>query len=184
MHCTLARTKIVSAMLQVVISGCAGLMVFAALASPPAQPPQRESVHCCRVAVFVNDPDPAGLNLRRAPGTESQIATTIVDGDAMLDVTGSSGKWLRVERVRGADGTVQFVGEAWIFGPLTAVRANRALALHAAPRQTSAVVTTMQADQVGAVEECDAKWVRVRHGKSDGWMAPGDQCGNSVTTCV
>lgn len=102
----------------------------------------------------------------------------------MLDVTGSFGKWLRVERVRGVDGTAQFEGEAWVFGPLTGVRANRTLDLLAAPQQTSPVVARMPAEQTGVVQACDAMWVRVRHGKADGWMAPGAYCGNAVTTCV
>jgi len=160
------------------------MIVCTALASPPAKPPAVESVRPCRLAVFVNDPDPAGLNLRREPGSEGQIVNTVVDGDAMLDVTGSRGKWLRVERVRGADGTVQFEGEAWAFGPLTAVRAKRTVALHAAAQQTSSTTATMPAEQIGAVQACDAMWVRVRHGKSSGWMAPDAHCGNAVTDCV
>lgn len=176
--------RILSAIVQTFISGVAGLMAFTALASPPVRPAKAASAHGCHLAVFVNDPDPAGLNLRRAPGTESHIVATIVDGDAMLDVTGSSGKWLRVERARGADGTVQFKGEAWVFGPLTAVRANRAVALQAAPQLTSPVVTFMAAEDSGAVQACDATWVRVRYGKSDGWIPPGAHCGNSVTGCV
>jgi len=171
-------------MLQVVMSGFAVLMLCTALATSAAQPPTDKSIRRCRLAVFVNDTDPAGLNLRRSPGTESQIVTTIADGDAMLDVTGSSGKWLRVERARGADGTVQFEGVAWTFGPLTAVRANRPVALYAGPGQTGSGITTMPADQIGEVQECDGMWVRVRYGKSGGWMAPGAHCGNSVTGCV
>ena len=169
---------------RLLISAVAGLMACSALASPPVQPTKVESARSCYLAVYVNDPDPAGLNLRRAPGAESQIVATIVDGDAMLDVTGSSGKWLRVERARGVDGTVQFKGEAWVFGPLTAVRANRALTLRVAPELDSPVITSMAADDFGAVQACDAKWVRVRFGKSDGWMPPGAHCGNSVTGCV
>lgn len=184
MRCTLARIRIVSALVQITISGFSGLVVCAALAAPPVQPVKDALVRRCHLAVFVNDRDPAGLNLRRGPGTDSEIVATIVDADAMLDVTGSSGKWLRVERVRGADGTVQFKGDAWVFGPLTAVRAKRALALQVTPQLTSPVVTIMPAEDFGAVQECDAMWVRVRHGKSDGWMPPGAHCGNSVTTCV
>ena len=171
-------------MVPVAIVLLAGLTICTAFASPHAQPPSSESVRGCRVTVFVNDPDPGGLNLRRAPDAESQIVTAIADGDAMLDVIGSSGKWLRVARVRGADGKVQFEGEAWAFAPLTAVRADRAVGLYAAPRQPGPVITTMPADAVGVIQACDAKWVRVRYGKSDGWMAPGSHCGNSVTTCV
>ncbi len=184
MHSTIARTTVASAILQVALCGFAGLMVCTALASPPSQQPKAESIRRCRLAVFVNDPDPAGLNLRRAPAADAPIVTNIVDGDAMLDVTGSSGKWLRVVRVRGADGTVEFEGEAWTFGPLTGVRAKRSMALHAAPQQTSAVSATMPAEQIGAVQECDDMWVRVRLGRSDGWMGPHTYCGNSVTTCV
>jgi SH3-like domain-containing protein len=178
------RTTIMKALLQVALSGFAGLVASAALASPPEGPPPGEPVRRCRLTVFANDPDPAGLNLRSAAGTGSQVVATIVDSDAMLDVTGSRGKWLRVERVRGADGTVQFEGEAWVFGPLTGVRANRTLDLLAAPQKTSPAVARMPAEQTGVVEACDAMWVRVRHGKAGGWMAPGAHCGNSVTTCV
>lgn len=178
------RTTMTSVKLQVALIGFAGLLVSSALASPSGGQPNSETARRCRLAVFVNDPDPSGLNLRGAAGSESRIVATIVDGDAMLDVTGSSGKWLRIERVRGADGTVHFEGEAWVFGPLTGVRAKRTLRLLAAPRQTSPVVASMPAEQTGAVQECDAMWVRVLHGKAGGWMAPGAHCGNSVTTCV
>ena len=184
MHFPIDRTTVMKAILQVALSGFTGLVVSPALASPPEGQPLGEPVRRCRLAVFVNDPDPAGLNLRSAAGTESRVVATIVDRDAMLDVTGSFGKWLRVERVRGVDGTVQFEGEAWVFGPLTGVRANRTLHLLDAPQQTSPVVARMPAEQTGVVQACDAMWVRVRHGKAGGWMAPGAYCGNSVTTCV
>jgi SH3-like domain-containing protein len=183
MHFPLDRTTLMKAILQVALSGFAGLVVSPTLASPPEGRPLSGSVRC-RLAVFANDPDPAGLNLRSAAQTGSRVVATIVDRDAMLEVTGSSGKWLRVERVRGADGTVQFERAAWAFGPLTGVRANRTLDLLAAPQQTSPVVARMLAEQTGSVQACDAMWVRVRHGKAGGWMAPGAHCGNSVTTCV
>ena len=184
MHFPIGRTTVATALLQVSLSSFAGLILSPALASPPEGQVLGKPVQHCRLAVFVNDPDPAGLNLRSAPGTESRVLATIVDRDAMLDVTGSSGKWLRVERVRNADGTVQFEGEAWVFGPFTGVRSNRPLGLLAAPQQTSPVVARMPAERTGVVLACDAMWVRVRHGNTGGWMAPGAHCGNSVTTCV
>jgi len=183
LHRPRASSKVASAMVRPAVSGFVGLMACTALASPPEQP-EGEPVRGCRLEVFVNDPDPSGLNIRSAPGTKGRIVASIVDGDAMIEVTGSSGNWLRVQLVRGVDGTVHYKGQAWVFGPLTGVRAERTVVLRAAPQKTSPVVATMPAEQIGEVQACDARWVRVRNGRSAGWMAPGAHCGNSVTGCV
>ena len=184
MHHSIARTKSVSAVLPVAIGACALLMVFAVFASPPITTPAVAPIRPCHLAVYMNDADSARLNLRSKPGTAGKIVASIGDSDAMFDATGTRGKWLRIDRVRAADGAVLFEGVAWVFAPLTAVRADRASTLHATPQEKSSVVKTMPAEQVGKVQSCDGAWVKVRHGKAEGWMAPGTHCGNAVTGCV
>lgn len=73
MHFPIDRTTVKKAILQVALSSFVGLVVSPALASPAEGQPRGGPVRPCRLSVFVNDPDPAGLNLRSAAGTGSRV---------------------------------------------------------------------------------------------------------------
>jgi len=140
-------------------------------------------VQACRLTVYAHDPDPKGMNLRDGPGPAHAVVAVIRDGDTQFKVTGASGKWLRIREAAGPDGTVYAKHEAWVFAPLTAVRAIKAHGLSAGAAQGPAV-GTMAADQEGEVQSCEGEWVQVKVKGVTGWLAPGNHCGNPVTGCV
>lgn len=143
-----------------------------------------DAVAACDIRVFPIDPDPKGTNVRSGPAADSRVAGVIASQDSELDVTGSQGKWLRISRAEGVDGTSFFAGEGWVFAALTGVTARSSTKLHASPDPASPVVGSMAADEQGAVQACKGGWVQVQTKKIKGWMAPNTHCGNPVTTCV
>lgn len=143
-----------------------------------------DAIIACDIRVFPIDPDPKGTNVRSGPTADSRVAGVIASQDSELDVTGSSGKWLRISHAEGVDGTSFFSGEGWVFAGLMGVNSRSATKLHASPDPASPVVGSMAADEQGVVQACKGNWVQVQSKKIKGWMAPGTHCGNPVTTCV
>jgi SH3-like domain-containing protein len=139
----------------------------------------------CNVNVYAKDPDPRGLNVRQGPGSQHAVLALIHDSDARFEVTGSSGKWLRIRQAAGPDGTIYFNREGWIFSSLTAVRANKAQTLRANPGTTpDPAGGKIAADEEGSVQSCEGKQVQIQTKKTTGWLAPDNYCGNPVTGCV
>ena len=110
-----------------------------------------DAVAACDIRVFPIDPDPKGTNVRSGPAADSRVAGVIASQDSELDVTGSQGKWLRISRAEGVDGTSFFAGEGWVFAALTGVTARSSTKLHASPDPASPVVGSMAAAEQGAV---------------------------------
>jgi SH3-like domain-containing protein len=169
----------------------AGAMALAALGAlaaggfPPSAIAQAApQVQACRVNVYASDPDTKGLNVRKGPGPEHAVLASISDSDARFDVTGASGKWLRIRQAAGPDGTVYFRGEGWVFASLTAVRAIKAQGLNAGPGKGSATAGRIAADEEGKVQSCEGEWLQVRVKNTTGWLAPGNHCANPVSGCV
>lgn len=143
------------------------------------------AVQACHVNVYARDPDPKGLNIRKGPGSEHAVVAQIRDDDARFEVTGASGKWLRIRQAAGPDGTVYFKSEGWVYAPLTAVRAIKARGLGVSPAGGSgASIGKIAADEEAAVQSCEGEWVQVQTPKTTGWLPPGNHCGNPVTGCV
>jgi SH3-like domain-containing protein len=162
-----------------ILAAC-GVLTAAFFQSAAAQ--TAPQVQACRVNVYAKDPDPKGLNVRRGPGPEQAVAAVVTDGDARFEVTGASGKWLRIRQAAGPDGTVYFKGEGWVFASLTGVRAIKAQSLGAGPAGASA--GRIAADEEATVQSCEGERVQVQLKKTTGWLAAGNHCGNPVTGCV
>lgn len=167
-------------------AGAPALAAWAVLAAAGSLPQSAAAqtapqVQACRVDVYASDPDPKGLNVRKGPGPEHAVAAVIADGDARFQVTGASGKWLRIRQASGPDGTVYFKGEGWVFASLTAVRAIKTQAGSAGPGTPT---LTILADEEAPVQSCEGQRVQVQIKKSTLWLAPGNHCGNPVTGCV
>jgi len=150
-----------------VLATAGSLQSTAAQTAPPVQ--------ACHVNVYAKDPDPKGLNVRRGPGSEQAVAAVITDSDARFEVTGASGKWLRIRQAAGPDGTVYFKGEGWVFASLTGVRAIKAQSL---------ATGKIAADEEATVQGCEGERVQIQVKKNTGWLAAGNYCANPVTGCV
>jgi SH3-like domain-containing protein len=143
-----------------------------------------QSVTPCNATAYLNDPDPKGTNVRRAANGKSTTLKRLTDGDTEIDITGSSGDWLRIKQARAAEGTVSFSGEGWVYAPLVAVRARGRATLRATDHKTSASVATIKDDEQLSVVACRGEWMRVKHNAVTGWIEKSQRCGNPVTTCV
>lgn len=162
----------------------AAVMTFAIVGSLEAQNAYAgDAVTPCDIKVFSVDTDPKGTNVRSGPGAEHGVLALIADQDSEMEVTGISGKWLRIRHAEGVGGKVFFKGEGWVFAGLMGVTARSKTVLHATPDVNGAVVGSMVADDSGVVSSCSGQWVQVQAKNIKGWMAPNTHCGNPVTTC-
>ncbi|MEP6781719.1 MAG: SH3 domain-containing protein [Gemmatimonadaceae bacterium] len=152
-------------------------------ASVAAQPGRSATTVMCSASAYTNDPDPKGTHVRSGADSKSAVVATIRDPDSQLDITGSSGDWLRVKNVRSVDGTVSFKGEGWMFASLTAVRARGAATLRATPEKSSAIAGRLHDDDQLTVVGCHGAWLRVKHKAITGWIEKSSRCSNPVTTC-
>jgi SH3-like domain-containing protein len=160
----------------------AAFIVWGSLQCAAAQ--TLSEVPACHVSVYAKDPDPKGMNVRKGPGSGHAALAVITDSDTKFEVTGASGTWLRISQAAGADGTLYFKGEGWVFAALTGVRAIHAGNLSASPTKSKSTTGKMAADEEGTVQSCEGEWVQVQIKKNKGWLAPGNHCGNPVSTCV
>jgi len=124
----------------------------------------------CNAAVYLNDTDPKGTNLRAGPGSRHKVVSVIKDTESRLEITGSVGNWLRVRKVTEGYGGVLFSGEGWIFGPLTSVRSRGKALLFQSASEISDSVGQMPDQEEASVQSCSGGWVKVKY-KVEGWLA-------------
>ena len=60
---------------------------------------------------------------------------------------------------------------------------ERRVRLFKEPSPRSAVVTRLPSETQVNLVGCKGDWARVRHQKSEGWLAPDSQCHSTLTTC-
>jgi SH3-like domain-containing protein len=149
----------------------------------------------CDLWAYAVDPDPAGLNVRSGPGKQYPVVGTLprVDNSLEVHVLGATGQWLRIgEAMTQETGESVFKGPGWVFGPMLAVETKdyasmnpneRRVRLFKEPSPRSAVVTRLPSEAEVNLVGCKGKWARVRHQKSEGWLAPDSQCHSTLTTC-
>ncbi|MFL6227428.1 MAG: SH3 domain-containing protein [Pyrinomonadaceae bacterium] len=149
----------------------------------------------CEVQAFVVDPDPAGLNVRRAPDKDAAVITKLKHGDYTIAVaiTGATGQWARIRDAEAEEtGDALFKGPGWVYAPLLATQARGKYGTNLdkpvvkvlrEPDKHSAVVTTLPVETQVNVIGCRGDWVQVRYKKFEGWLPPESQCANTLTTC-
>ncbi|HYI49465.1 MAG TPA: SH3 domain-containing protein [Allosphingosinicella sp.] len=79
-----------------------------------------------------------------------------------------------------------FRGDGWIHASLLGLRvANADPNLYARPRPQSRALARLapEESQVTLIG-CAGNWARVRATGGVGWLSPGGQCSNPVTTCA
>lgn len=140
----------------------------------------------CSFGAFVQETDPAGLNVRSGPSIEATIIGTLPPGKAVGDldgfklmievlILGSTNGWFRVANARdnpelsGQRERSVFSGEGWVSGRKLTVKSQAATG-HASPNAESSVVlrsrdgsgfdndTMVRAGQLIA---CKADWALV-----------------------
>lgn len=123
------------------------------------------------------------------PGSQYQLLKQLKPGlqPPMLSIRAGLGNWLRVTDLASIEGQLLFAGPGWVYGPAlaTSVRGTHEgkspLYLH--PDTLSRVSAQLPAMTEVRVLYCRGTWLKVRSGKSEGWLERREQCPNPVTTC-
>jgi SH3-like domain-containing protein len=143
----------------------------------------------CGGHAYTVDPDPKGTNIRSAPDKNSPVLRVIThdpEGIAVI-LAGSFKDWILIQSAEGVASEFRFQGKGWVHASLLAVRAvpnsGRKVILYSKPDTGSQAVKTFPGETEARLAGCKGQWMQVKIGKKQGWLAPGDYCGNPVTTC-
>lgn len=143
----------------------------------------------CEGSVYAVDPDPGGTNVRSAPHKTSPVFLVIpYDSEGtVVALSASSEDWVLIHSAQGLTSKFQFRGEGWVHASLLAVRAvhptGRKVPLYSKPDTGSSVIKMVAGETEARLAGCMGDWRQVRIENQKGWLAPGDYCGNPVTTC-
>jgi len=163
-----------------------GLPVHCSGGNSPFMP---EGTTACDVSVYTIDPDPKGINIRSAPNRNAPVLQIIPhDPDGtIVQLSASSGDWVHVRTAEGLNSDIPLEGKGWVYAPLLAVRAGpssgKKARLFSRPDPGGSVMATIAGESEVRLAGCSGAWVQVISGTYKGWLAPGDYCGNPVTTC-
>ena len=163
----------------------------AALHSAPAQA-ARPAERACDVRLNVTDDDPAGLNVRAAPG--GAVVATLKARGAWIQahVVGQAGDWMRIDRAILYDDDLP-TGEKVVFHGVGFVHLsklgfevlNPGARVRAMPGETAPLLwrAPLMEDKVPAAHllGCDGEYVQVKVQAVTGWTQ--QFCSNQRTTC-
>ncbi len=128
--------------------------------------------------------------VRAKPDKNSSILKTVTTKDEVVFyISGSSDNgWFEISKIESAGGDVDetlFEGRGWVHSSLVDLSvANGDAKLYAEPKKKSRVLKKLVADQSEARPvACQGNWMKIKSGKSTGWLSPEGQCANPLTTC-
>ena len=154
---------------------------------PPLTIARIQARNKCDFQTYIDDADPDGTNIRRAADKNSVVLKRLKSAVAVVTVTGYSGGWFEIAAAVevGSGDSDLFQGRGWIHSSLLGMRVAESDArLYAEPKTGSRVLKKLKAEESPLkLIACQGKWVKVRTGGKIGWLAPGGQCGNFLTTC-
>ncbi len=134
--------------------------------------------------------EPKNFIVRAKPAKTSAILKDITTKEEFIYyISGSDGKgWFEISKIETTGGDVEetlFEGRGWVHSSLvsTSVAASDAK-LYAAPQKKSRVLKKLVADESQAQPiACQGDWMKIKSGKSIGWLSREGQCANPLTTC-
>jgi SH3-like domain-containing protein len=139
-------------------------------------------------AGFASD-EPKTSTLRTKPNKNSAIVKTITTKDEVVySISGSDGKgWFEVSKIQAVSDVEEtlFEGHGWIHSSqLDMSIAASDAKLRAAPQKNSRVLKKLIPDESESRPlTCKGKWMRIKSGRTIGWLSPEGQCANPLTTC-
>lgn len=161
----------------------ASMMATAAAAAP---------VKCTKVAGYVIDPDPNGVNVRSAPSLKARRIGVIPKQKrgTVVDIQASDQGWLQITRGENMEGKVTFKGLGWVHASRLGVslqeRHKRGTPLYKRAASDSRAVRWFAGpgdNWQATLIACAGGWLKVRIKRHVGWLAPNNQCGLPWTTC-
>jgi hypothetical protein len=167
----------------------AGLGALAVFAGAVAE----AQTTACDVALNITDQDPAGLNVRAAPGGAIITALKARNRWVQVEVTGAEGAWARIDKATfisedNAGGTVIYRGVGWVaFSKLGIEELNPQSTIFAAPSDDAQTLLKINEDDEAKIPKaevlgCEGTWLKVRVKGLVGWTQ--NFCANQFTTCV
>lgn len=144
----------------------------------------------CSASAFVADSDPAGLNVRSGPSSESPVIDTLpTDGPVEATIIASANDWLKLS-VAWSFQQQELENPGWVYAPLLAVTTRGGSAdptmgvpVLSAPDVSAAVAATIPKSTEVSLVSCSGDWLQVNTGDTVGWLAADNQCSSPVTTC-
>ena len=129
------------------------------------------------------------LNVRAAPSATARLLRALAGhGSPVATIRGQRGAWFRVSRIVDAEsdnGEVLFRGDGWVHvSNLGTSVANADPRLYARPLRQSRPIARLVPDGSSVtLIGCSGTWAQVRFRRQTGWLSPGGQCSNPLTTC-
>ena len=146
------------------------------------------SVEAYRVGYADEIPDKT--NVRAKPDKNAALLKSIaVKDEIIFYITGSDNNgWFEISRIETTSGDVDetlFEGRGWVNSSMIDLSVAAAdPRLYAAPRKKSRVLKKLIPDASPARPvACRGDWMKVKSGKTTGWLSRGGQCANPLTTC-
>ena len=112
------------------------------------------------------------VNARAGPGDDHRLLWVYHAKGLPVQIIAETADW---RRICDPDGSHSWVHKRSVDGRQAAMRLQATpLPLHAAPRDSAAVVAYLAPRAVAGLDKCQKGWCRLRAGQADGW-APADE---------
>jgi SH3-like domain-containing protein len=127
--------------------------------------------------------------VRAAPDKNSAIVKTVVTKDEVVySISGSDGKgWFEISKIEAVSDIEKtlFSGRGWVHSSLLDLSVAYSDAkLRAAPSKRSRVMKKLIPEESEARPiSCQGDWMKIKSGKSSGWLSRDGQCASPLTTC-
>jgi hypothetical protein len=145
----------------------------------------------CDTEAYLQDNDPAGTNVRSKPDRNSSVLKILkTEDEVVVHISGDAGNgWFEIDHavtVGGEQDLTIFEGRGWVHSSVLGLSVGSGDArLYSAPAKRSRVIKRLIPDQSPiTMLGCRGTWMKVRTGRSVGWMSPESQCANPLTTCA
>lgn len=142
------------------------------------------------LAVYVNDPDDSGTNIRNSPGGKIILTLDGNENVFFLTVSESRNGWFKIKgNIEGLEGEINIPnGEGWIHSSVISVDTRnygrQQLKLLDVPRKGNTVATIKEESYGIRIKEICGSWVRINYKGIMGWIEAFWLCGNPLTTCA
>ena len=145
----------------------------------------------CDTRAYLQDDDPNGTNVRSKPDKNSPVLKILKTQDQVVfHISGDAGNgWFEIDHAETAGGDQDltlFEGRGWIHSSVLGLSVGSGdPRLYSAPGKKSRIVKKLIPDGSPiTLLGCRGTWMKVRTGRSIGWMSPESQCANPLTTCA
>lgn len=164
---------------------CAAAPAAAAVAPPPA------GETACSFGAFVNETDPAGLNVRAGPGTEHKVLGTLppirrsaddppIQAMVEVEVVAGAGGWFKIRAAQDNTALIEgpprpmYRGSGWVSGRKLTVKSQALVGRERPDAKAAAVLRGRDDMSVGGLSDdspllgCSGRWALVEFGPFQG----------------